>query len=133
MKIKPKIYLAGGMKSGWQDNVINRFLNKFDFFNPRDHQLDKSSEYTIWDLHFVKESDILFAYMEKDNPSGFGLTLELGFAKALNKTIILVDERSAVNESFANRFKIVRESSSITFNNIEDGIKFLERFGIYST
>ena len=133
MNNKAKVYLAGGMKSGWQDNIIERFKNKFIFFNPRDHKLDNPIEYTLWDLHFVKESDILFAFMEKENPSGFGLTLELGFAKALNKTIILVDERSAVNESFANRFKIVRESSSVTFNNIEDGIKFLDRFGIYST
>lgn len=129
---KVKVYLAGGMKSGWQDNIIERFKNKLFFFNPIDHKLDKSKEYTVWDLHFVKESDILFAYMEKDNPSGFGLTLEIGFAKALNKTIILVDERSKNDIQFSNYFKIVRESASVVFEDFQSGLNYIERFSIYA-
>lgn len=132
MNLKEKVYLAGGMKSGWQDKIIQQFENKFTFLNPRDHHLNISEQYTIWDLHYVNKADIILAYMEKDNPSGYGLTLEVGYAKALNKTIILIDERSAIDTSFANRFKIVRESSNVVFNNLNDGLAFFERFSIYS-
>ena len=132
MNLKEKVYLAGGMKSGWQDKVIQQFEDKFIFLNPRDHQLNISEQYTTWDLHYVEKADIILAYMENDNPSGYGLTLEVGYAKALNKTIILIDERSATDSSFANRFKIVRESSNVVFNNLKDGLAFFERFSVYS-
>lgn len=130
--IKPNVYLAGGMGSGWQEDVIKRLEGKFNFFNPRDHHLDTPKEYTNWDLFFVSKCDIVFGYMEKDNPSGFGLTLEIGYAKALGKTIILTDERSSIDESFSRRFKIVRESSSVVYENLESSLKFLERFSTYS-
>ncbi len=129
---KQRVYLAGGMKSDWQNIVLNRLSNFFIFYNPQDHNLEKETEYTIWDLHFVKSSDIIFAYMAKDNPSGYGLTLEIGYACALNKTIILIDERSKIDTSFNNHFKIVRESASIVFEDLEDGLRFLERFSIYA-
>lgn len=131
MNNKMKIYLAGGMKSGWQNTVINKLKDRCIFFNPQDHQLNNAKEYTIWDLHFVNRADIIFVYLEKENPSGFGLTLEIGYAKALNKTIILVDERSKLDSSFANYFKIVRESASVVFDDFESGLNYLERFSIY--
>jgi len=131
MNNKIKIYLAGGMKSGWQDTVINKLKNSCIFFNPQDHGLINANEYKTWDLHFVNQADIIFAYLEKENPSGFGLTLEIGYAKALNKTIILVDERSINDSSFLNYFKIVRESADVVFDDFESGLNFLERFSIY--
>lgn len=123
-----KVYLAGGMnQSNWQNKVIKSVGKKgFIFYNPREHSLTDSKEYTIWDLYYVRKCDILFAYMQKENPSGLGLTLEVGYAKALNKPIILVDERSLSDESFANKFTIVRESSSIVFNTLKEGINFLK-------
>ncbi len=127
--MKTKVYLAGGMnESNWQKNVIETInSDNFVFYNPREHSLTNSAEYTFWDLFYVKQSDILFAYMQNDNPSGIGLTLEVGYARALDKSIILVDEKSKNDEAFANRFKIVRESSTIVFDNLEDGIKFLKK------
>lgn len=127
--MKTKVYLAGGMnESNWQKKVIETInSDNFVFYNPREHSLTNSTEYTFWDLFYVKQSDILFAYMQSDNPSGIGLTLEVGYARALDKSIILVDERSKNDEAFANRFKIVRESSTIVFDNLEDGINFLKK------
>ena len=125
---KLSIYLAGGMNSNWQLVLLNKFKNEFNFFNPRDHELDNSSQYAEWDLFYVKKADIIFAYMEKDNPSGFGLTLEVGFARALDKLIILVDEKSMSDEFFKSKFRIVRSASSIVFENIDDGINYLESF-----
>ena len=125
-----EVYLAGGMNdSDWQARVIKEVKSKdILFYNPREHQLNDSVEYTVWDLYYVKKCDILFAYMQKENPSGIGLTLEVGFARALDKTIILIDERSACDEVFANRFKIVRESASIVFDTLEQGMEFLSKF-----
>lgn len=125
--METKIYLSGGLNlSDWQSEVISKLGKKgFVYFNPREHQLIHSREYTIWDLYYVKNCDILFGYMQKENPSGFGLTLEIGYAAALGKPIILVDEKSIVDEDFKNRFRIVQEASSIVFENLDDGINFL--------
>jgi len=59
--------------------------------------------------------------MEKDNPSGIGLSAEIGYAKALNKTIIFV------NESESKYFKFVEELSDVVYNNLKDGVDFLAK------
>lgn len=125
---KPKVYLSGGFKSNWQSKVIEAIGDKCIFFNPREHKLDSDKEYWVWDIHFVKECDIVFAYMEADNPSGFGLTFEIGLAYALNKTILLVDEKSNIDQEFERYFKIVANSTQIVFNNLEEGIRYLKKF-----
>jgi nucleoside 2-deoxyribosyltransferase len=128
---KPTIYLSGGMNQvDWQSSVESAFEDKFIFFNPRKHNLEIPKEFTIWDLYFVRKCDIVLAYMEKDNPSGFGLTLEVGLALGLNKTIILIDEKSKWDKKFAKQFQIVRESVSIVFEDYEKGISFLDKFNV---
>ena len=125
--METKVYLSGGMNStNWQNTVIERVTTDgYVFYNPREHNLSHSKEYTIWDLFYVKQCDIVFAYMQDINPSGYGLTLELGHATALGKPIILIDEKSATDEKFKKNFTFIRESVSIVFDNLEDGIKFL--------
>ena len=123
-----KVYLAGSLNSDWQSQIINRFGNDFIFYNPKDHELNNSIEYTVWDLFYVKKADILFAFMEKDNPSGFGLTLEVGYAKAMGLTIILVDEKSNIDLAFKENFKIVRSTATVVYNSLEDGMEFLSSF-----
>lgn len=128
-KSKIKVYLAGGFRTNWQGKVEAACSDFLLLFNPRDHGLEKDSkQYTAWDLFYVKNCDIFFAYMEATNPSGLGLCLELGYAKALGKTTVLVDEKSSQDESFAKYFKIARESSDVVFDRLEDGIKFLLTF-----
>lgn len=125
---KPKIYLSGGFKSDWQKLVINAIGDDCTFFNPREHKLENSTEYWTWDVHFIKECDIVFAYMEVDNPSGFGLTFEIGLAYGLNKTIILVDEKSKHHEDFEKYFRIVSHSSMVRFDSLKEGIEYLKTF-----
>lgn len=124
-----KVYLSGGMNQyNWQKKVIESVeCEGYTFFNPREHMLKDSKQYTFWDLYYVQKCDIVFAYMEKENPSGYGLTLEIGYAKALNKPIILVDERSKAKDDFTRYFKIVRESSTIVFENLEQGVELLKK------
>lgn len=130
METLQKIFLSGGFRSNWQQKVIDHLGGKFVFFNPREHGLDESDMYTLWDIHFIKECDILFAFMESENPSGYGLAFEIGLAYALNKTIILVDERSTSDATFARYFKIVHKPSGVIFNTLQEGIKLLESFAV---
>lgn len=130
MSYKAKVFLSGGFKSNWQAKVINTLQDEFVFFNPREHGLEHSDFYTAWDIHFVKECDILFAYMESSNPSGYGLAFELGIAYALNKTIILIDEKSDKDDRFAKYFKILHRPSGVVLNNFQDGIEYLKKYQI---
>ena len=126
---KPKIYLSGGFRSNWQKRVIDALGNSCTFFNPREHNLNNAQEYWTWDIHFVRECDIVFAYMEADNPSGYGLMLEVGLAYGLNKTIILVDEKSKFDEDFSKYFKIVSSTANVYFEDIDKGVEYLMMFG----
>jgi nucleoside 2-deoxyribosyltransferase len=116
-----KIYLAGGMKSDWQDKVKEAVPDNI-FFDPREHGLDDPKEYTKWDLDHVSKSDVVFAVFTLDNPSGFGMCIEIGFAKGLGIPIILVDEKQL--KSWA----IVRETANITFYDLCEGISYLSIF-----
>jgi len=83
-----KVFLSGRINSTWQDKVIQS-VPELVYFDPRTHNLNNPDQYASWDMHYVKEADILFGYMEKDNPSGYGLATEIGYARGLGKTIIL--------------------------------------------
>jgi nucleoside 2-deoxyribosyltransferase len=130
MNYKAKVFLSGGFRSNWQFKIIDALGDTFIFFNPREHGLEHSDSYTMWDIHFVKECDIFFAYMESTNPSGYGLAFELGIAHALGKTIILIDERSGKDETFARYFKIVYKPSGIVLNSLDQGIELLRKFSV---
>lgn len=130
MSYKPKIFLSGGFRSNWQSSIIQNLKNDFIFFNPRCHGLENSEQYTTWDIHFVRECDIFFGYMENSNPSGYGLAFELGLAYAWNKTIVLVDERSAKDVSFHRYFKILYKPSGIVVDNLQEGVDFLKKFSV---
>ena len=123
---KPKVYLSGGFKTGWQNMVRESLNDSCIIFDPGIHNLSSDEQYWAWDIHFVRQCDIVFAYMEDSNPSGFGLTLEIGMAFALNKTVILVDEKSKGNPEFERYFKIVSNSASIKFDNMLEGVEYLK-------
>jgi nucleoside 2-deoxyribosyltransferase len=87
-----KIYLAGDMKSGWQDRFAAMLPARLELIDPRSHGLSDPAAYTAWDLEGVRRADTVVAYMGPHNPSGFGLSIEAGYAHALGKPIIFVDE-----------------------------------------
>lgn len=124
----PKVYLAGGFKGGWQKIVKDLLKDDFTVFDPQTHNLDDVKKYTHWDLFHVDQCDILLGYMTKDNPSGYGLALEIGFAKAKGKMIVLVDERSKSDQQFKRYFSICHESSGIVLDSLHDAINYLNTF-----
>ena len=126
--MKPKIYLAGGFKGGWHQEVIRTLGDDFLCFNPQTHKLDDAEKYTAWDLYHVDKCDILLGYMTEDNPSGYGLALEIGYAKAQQKLILLIDKRSPKDEGFKRYFSICHQSANIIFNDLDDAIEYLKTF-----
>ena len=97
---KQKVYLAGGFRTNWQELVKDSSENIY-WINPKDKEFKNEErvvmdvrEYAKWDLHFIKQCDILFAYVERTNTSCIGLCCEVGYAKGLGKTVILVLEEN---------------------------------------
>lgn len=143
------VYLADGFRSGWQKVVKDACVTKnedvntlplwdsfpsFDWNDPFEKERGEFSEdrewtakeYTSLDLFLIDQSDIVFVYLEKDNP-GLGCIAEAGYAKGKGKYIILVRERP--HEIHTDRYlDFLEEMCDITFNNLEDGITFLKTF-----
>ena len=115
------------MRSGWQDKV-KAVSPRFTFLDPRAHGLKDSLEYAKWDLAAVRASDVVVAFLELSNPSGIGLALEVGYARALGKRIILIDEKSAADEVTARHFAIVRACADVVFDDFDGGLLYLRGF-----
>lgn len=120
--IRKVIYLAGGFKSGWQASTM-RQLPCYAFFDPSQHNIQDAAAYTKWDLDAIRASDIILGYMESSNPGGYSLALEIGFAHALSKTVLLVDEIKA--PSVSRYFEMVRQCSSHVFTTLDQAIEYL--------
>ena len=113
------IYLAGGMKSKWQDKVMTA-CPAHEFIDPRTHGLTSEKEYTAWDLAGVRRSDLVLAYMDSDNPSGYGLALEVGYASALFVPIWYVCEDTTARQRY---FGMVRACSDKLFSDLDEAIR----------
>lgn len=128
----PKIYLAGGMKSDWQDRlkalVAQHYAGPLLYLDPRQHGSRDEAVYTSWDLAAVEMADILFVYLEKDNPGGHGLALEIGFAVgmaragAAPKHIIFVCEEGHPADRY---FGMARACSDSVTAKLEAGAALL--------
>ncbi|WP_226501748.1 nucleoside 2-deoxyribosyltransferase domain-containing protein [Pseudomonas sp. MWU16_30322] len=122
--IHRKIYLAGGFHSGWQE-IVKARLKNFVILDPGAHCIDDPVEYTRWDLAAVRDSEIILANMEASNPAGYALALEIGYAKALGKTIYLVDQIE--DPSVKRYFEMVRQCSTRVFRGLDEAIEYIAR------
>lgn len=117
------VYLAGGMKSGWQDKVIEVCGNEyFEWIDPRDHGLTDEAEYTKWDLDGIDSCDVVFAYLEHDNPGGYALALEIGYAKARGKKIIFVEGLPTIRGRY---FGMARQCANYATHDLMAGYAYL--------
>ena len=116
-----KVYLSGGMHSGWQDIVKARI--PFECIDTRDHGLSDWKEYVPADIIAIRHCDAVFAYMENSNPGGQGLCAEVGYAAGLGKTVVVVDETP-------HRYMaLTRGMADIWFDNLEAGIEYMIALG----
>jgi nucleoside 2-deoxyribosyltransferase len=126
-----KVYLGGGFRSGWQSKA-RAAAPRLKFLDPSSHNLTDPIDFTKWDLNAVRCSDIVFAYLEEHNPGGYSLALEIGYAKALHKVIVLVDEMSRdVNK--ARHLLMVRQSATVVFETLSEGLVYLSSLQSSST
>lgn len=107
----PVVYLAGGMKSGWQDRVKEAVPGVI-FVDPREHALKDEQGYTAWDLAGVELADVVFGYIEKDNPGGAGLAVEFGWGARAGKALVLVEQSGYAQERY---FGMVRALAHARF------------------
>ena len=127
------VYLAGGFRSDWASKV-SRCSDTISWINPKDKEFKDGervtmdvNEYGKWDLHFIKQSDIVFVYIERTNTSCIGLCCEAGFAKGLGKTVITVLEPN--HETIKDNYlDFVTQVSDIVFETLEEGINYLKSF-----
>ena len=111
------VYLSGGMRSGWQQKVIEACPN-IHFINPCDHGLIDSKYYSVWDILAVDVCDVVLAYMESDNPSGLGLAYECGYARGKGKLVIMVDDKM-------DRYMKIVHEHIVLVPSLDEAIKFL--------
>jgi nucleoside 2-deoxyribosyltransferase len=122
VKDRKRIYLAGGFKSGWQ-NTVFRELSDFEVLDPSTHNIEDPAAYTEWDLRAVRECDVILANMEESNPGGYALALEVGYAKALGKRIVFVDQ---IHDPIRKRyFEMIRQTSDRVFSTLADALAFI--------
>lgn len=130
-----KIYLAGGMRSNWQDTTMAELRSRLPsvpliFLDPRQNGTKDEAVYTAWDLTALDSSDIVFAYLEHDNPAGQGLALEIGYARAIvEKTdrrldVVFVCEKDHPQYRY---FGMARQCADSVYDTLDAGMDELER------
>lgn len=111
---KIKVYLSGGMHSGWQDWFIKRYPH-IEFLDPRSHGFTAPELYSEWDNNAIDECDLLIAYLENDNPSGVGLAYEIGRALGQGKHAFLIEDTNSYWNEDRRYFELVRHSVTMKF------------------
>lgn len=122
-----KIYLSGGMRSGWQNRVKNALGERHQYADPREKGETPEwtwREYGAWDFMHIDQCDLMLAYMERGNPSGYGLCAEVGYAAGKGIPVVLVIEPGHPQENYMN---IVRSVANIVLDNLDDAIGLLQK------
>jgi len=120
-----KVYLAGGMVSGWRDRcAANLRTVGIEIIDPEEHSLCRPVDYVLADMYGVENCDVLLGYMEDSNPSGIGLAFEIGYAKALGKYVFLVCEK---NDRYLD---IIRCASDRLVGSLREAEAIISRMAI---
>ena len=118
---KPTVYLAGDPKSGWQTKVC-KAIQDLQLLDPSKEDLADPKELTRWGLQAIRKSDVVLAYLEKEDQNGHALAFELGYAKALGKTILLVQEHGAEQDKY---LQMVRQVADFCFDSLGEAVSYL--------
>lgn len=133
MKKPVDVYLAGGMKSCWQDRVkadLRKLKEKglVRWSDPRNNGTKNPDEYELLDMMRVEAADIIFGYAEDDNPGLYALCTEIGIGKGMGKKVILVNElKEQTDPERKKYFNFVRGSCNYMTENCHEAINMLEK------
>jgi nucleoside 2-deoxyribosyltransferase len=114
------IYLAGGMRDGWQE-LFSELLKEHELLDPRSWSDPDPAVYTARDLEAIRRCDVVLAYMSSSNPSGFGMSVEIGFAYGLGKKIVFVDHIK--NDWRSQYFGMHRQMADVVCDSVFDAVK----------
>lgn len=117
LESKPKIYLAGGW--GKFRDIVIRDTNA-DWQNPE--TMTNRENWFELETDAIKNCDGMIAWFEKGNPSGFGMTYEMGMAFSLNIPYILICEDE---EMLKYKFSMQSLGSERTFSSWEDALVYI--------
>ena len=131
-----KVYLAGGMRTGWQDKVKEECKDLFDqglveWKDPRDNKTSDPKLYGPLDRYACDDSRIFFGFAEKSNPLPFPLFMEMGYCLGQeNKVIIFVNEiEDSDPRSRPMLFaKVFGCGHVLMEKELDEGIKLLKQF-----
>lgn len=123
------VYLAGHIHTKWRKDVIaivnSDKINWLQPFDDHEYSHNMGPEiYTIRDLVLVRKADIVFAYLQKriDSINRYvGTSAEIGLAKGLGKTIILVNELREIHS-----FDFLEQLADSAFEDLEKGLATLK-------
>lgn len=114
-----KVYLAGGMKGGWPEHPA---LQTHELLDPRSWSCEDPAEYTARDLAAIREADAVLVYMDSRNPSGFGLSVELGYAYGIGKRVLFVDQ---IGGDWRSPYFGMHRTMAETYCSIEEAVEAL--------
>jgi nucleoside 2-deoxyribosyltransferase len=114
------IYLAGGMRDGWQE-LFSELLKEHELLDPRSWSDPDPAVYTARDLEAIRRCDVVLAYMSSSNPSGFGMSVEIGFAYGLGKKIVFVDHIK--NDWRSQYLGMHRQMADVVCDSVFDAVK----------
>ena len=124
--------LLGRRVSLWLAGYRQAEVDGVSILDPREDGLEAPGEYTKWDLDAIRQSDWVFAYLETSNPGGYALALEVGFATALSKKILLVDEKSVTDATLARSLAMLHVCSDACLSSLEEGIEYMKNVQVQS-
>ena len=115
-----KAYLAGGMRGDVSRQIQETCGALLKFLDPKswEQEFPSPSQYTARDLAAIQEADYVIAFMGPDNPSGYGMSLEVGYAHALKKPIIFLDLLG--NDWRSKYFDMVRQVAELRAQSVDD-------------
>lgn len=113
-----RIFLSGDTHSDWRKPLIERF-DGHTFYDPTTCSDLSYPEMARVEREWIDESDIIFAYLSRSNPFGYGTVFEIGYAVANKKTIIYIDEKQVPSS------KWVAEHVAFRFTDLDNGIEQL--------
>lgn len=133
-----QVYLAGGLKTDWQDRVLAEFAGdpRVAFFDPRTVSPSgggRMCEVARAERRALRGAHLVFAYAEKTNAAPIGLAAELGYLVGLDlgKTpfsaddhlVVLVDELGTRGMEWLRHFAMAEHYT----HRFIDGIATLRR------
>lgn len=133
MKKPVDVYLAGGMRSGWQDRVKAdlkklREKNLVRWNDPRDNQTKVPEEYKLLDIMRVETADIILGLAEDDNPGLYALCVEISIGKTKGARTILINElKEATDPKRSRYFDFISIVCDFQTPDYHKGIEMLEK------